>query len=73
MKSVPNRQSHILPGDRERRMDGMIRRDGFVQPTRPLTSWRWSKTNGWDDQKRRLHSIDKATYFLEMDEDERMG
>ena len=48
----------------------MIRRDGCTQSTRPRTIWRWTKTNGWDDQKRRLHSIDKATYDLEMDEDE---
>ena len=73
MKSVPNRQGHILPGDGERRTDGMIRRDSFTQSTRPRTHWRWTKTNRWDDQKRRLHSIDKATYDLEMDEDERMG
>ena len=51
----------------------MIRRDGCTQSTRPRTYWRWTKTNGWDDQKRRLHSIDKATYILEMDEDERMA
>ena len=73
MKSVPNRQGHILPGNGERRTDGMIRRDGWVQPTRARTSWRWSRTNGWDDQKGWLHSIDKATYTLEMDEDEWMG
>jgi hypothetical protein len=68
-----NRQGHVHPGDGQRRTDGMIRRDGCTQSTGRRTIWKWTKTNGWDDQKRRLRSIDMATYILEMDEAERMG
>ena len=72
-RSVLDQQGHVLAGDGQRQWDGMIRTEVCAQSTRPHTGWRWTKTMGWDDQNRGLHSIDKATYHLEMDEDKEMG
>jgi len=70
--SAFNRKGNVPTGGGQRQRDGMIRRDGCAQLTRPHMNWRWTKTKGWDDQKKQLCSIDKATYFLEMGKGEGM-
>src|SRR6266566_2524009 len=57
----------------QRRWDGMIRQEVYVQATSSRTSWRRAKTKGWDDQTRGLRSSHKFTYFLEEGKDEGMG